>query len=104
MIDLAGWRVMLRDRRVHLSSTEFCCLAQLAQKPGRTVKYGELLEAVWECSPELGDPHLVTSCVYRLRRKLGDDAAHPAYIVNVPGVGYRLRSQQQWEEALRRGR
>ena len=102
MIDLAGWRVMLRGRQLALSRREFCLLAYLARRPGRVVPYEELLEAVWERSPEIGDLHLVANCVYRLRRKLEDDASQPAYIVNVPGVGYRLRSQQQWEEALRR--
>lgn len=102
VIDLDAWRVMVRGRRVTLSPTEFRVLAYLARNVGQTVMYETLLEAVWEYSSELGDPHLVTSCVYRLRRKLRGGATEPAYIVNTPGVGYRLRSQQQWEEAVRR--
>jgi len=31
------------------------------------------------------DVHIV-----RLRRKLGDDAAHPRYVRTVRGVGYRM--------------
>ncbi|MFQ5342734.1 MAG: helix-turn-helix domain-containing protein [Anaerolineae bacterium] len=41
--------------------------------------------------------------MYRLRQKLEDDTTQPAYIVNMPGVGYRLHSQEQWEEVVRRG-
>ncbi len=104
LIDLAGWRVVLRGRRLALSPREFCLLAHLARRPGRVVPYGELLEAVWECSPGTGGRHLVTSCMNRLRKKLGEDPDHPEYVLNVRGVGYRLRSQEQWEEAIRRSR
>ena len=37
-----------------------------------------------------GDPKDVRAYVKRLRRKLGDDAADPAWIVNERGVGYRM--------------
>ena len=37
-----------------------------------------------------GNPKLVRAVVKRLRRKLGDDAASPAYIRNERGVGYRM--------------
>lgn len=107
VIDLAAWRVALRGRPVDLSPMEFRLMAYLARNVGRTATHEELLEEVWECSPELGDRHLVTSCVYRVRQKLGEDAGrpeYPEYIVSVPGVGYRLRSQAQWEGAVRRGR
>jgi two-component system KDP operon response regulator KdpE len=60
------------------------------------VTYDELLEAVWNCPPGQGDPKWVVRCMSRLRKKLGEDAGNPKYVVNVPGVGYRLRSQQQW--------
>ena len=37
-----------------------------------------------------GDPRLVRNFVKQLRRKLGDDPARPAYILNERGVGYRM--------------
>ena len=36
------------------------------------------------------DTDIVRTFVMKLRRKLGDDAASPAYIVNERGVGYRM--------------
>ena len=46
-------------------------------------------------APRLGqrenaDANLVRIFVRTLRRKLGDDAASPAYIFNRRGVGYRM--------------
>jgi DNA-binding response OmpR family regulator len=96
MIDLEAREVTLHGRPVRLSKMEFDVLAYLARKVGRVATYDDLLEAVWNCLPGQGDPNLVTRCVYRLRTRLGEDAGQPEYIVSVRGVGYRLRSQEQW--------
>ena len=37
-----------------------------------------------------GTPRLLHTVVKLLRRKLGDDAENPVYILNERGVGYRL--------------
>ena len=48
-----------------------------------------LLQRVWD--PErVGEGWLVRNVVKRLRRKLGDDAADPRYIVTEPRKGYRM--------------
>jgi two-component system KDP operon response regulator KdpE len=38
----------------------------------------------------VGDTYNTRYVVAQIRRKLGDDPAQPRYIVNEPGVGYRL--------------
>jgi DNA-binding response OmpR family regulator len=102
VVDLAGWRVMVRGRRVDLAPLEFKLLAYLARRVGRVATYDELLEDVWDCPADLGDRHLIISCVDRLRKKVENDPSRPEYVINVRRVGYRLRSQHQWEEAVRR--
>ena len=48
-----------------------------------------LLRRVW--GPQnSGDARLVRAFVKKLRRKLGDVATSPAYIVTEPRVGYRM--------------
>ena len=37
-----------------------------------------------------GDSQRVRTSAQQLRRKLGDDADHPAYIFIEPSVGYRM--------------
>jgi len=49
-----------------------------------------LLENVWGYG-YLGDSRLVDVAVQRLRAKVEADPAHPALIVTVRGVGYRLQ-------------
>ena len=39
---------------------------------------------------ERGGPNLVRVFVRNLRRKLGEDAARPAWTFNERGVGYRM--------------
>jgi len=38
----------------------------------------------------VGDKYNTRYVVAQIRKKLGDDPANPCYIVNEPGVGYRL--------------
>ena len=49
--------------------------------------YESLLRQVWG---ERGDAKDVRTFVKKLRRKLGDDAAKPAWILTERGVGYRM--------------
>jgi DNA-binding response OmpR family regulator len=103
VMDLEARRVQVGGRPVTLTRIEFNLLAYLAGRLGKVAKYDELLEAVWGYPHGQGDRKIVINCVVRLRRQLGDDADRPAYVVNIPGIGYRLRNPQQWEEAMMRG-
>ena len=51
--------------------------------------YQMLLDRVWT-GRRSGTSRVVRAFVKQLRRKLGDDAASPTWILNARGVGYRL--------------
>ena len=76
-------------RPVPLTVTEYELLRVLSLSAGRVVTYDALLRQAWS-SRESGGPEVVRAFVKTLRRKLGDDAARPAYIFNERGVGYRM--------------
>ena len=61
----------------------------LSLDAGRVVTLETLLRRVW-AKRKSADAYLVRIIVRNLRRKLGDDAASPAYLFNERGVGYRL--------------
>ena len=82
-------RVRVAGREVELTATEFELLRVLSRGAGRVSTTDDLLRQVW-ARRHPGDVELVRTYVKKLRRKLGDDAARPAYIVNVRGVGYRM--------------
>ena len=88
-VDFRTRRVTVDKRPVELTTTEYELLRVLAINAGRVVTHEELLRQVWSHGEE-GDTSPVRSFVKKLRRKLGDDPASPAYISSVRRVGYRM--------------
>ena len=97
-IDLAAWRVNDNGQHVLLSRVQFRLLACLAKRVGQMVSHATILEEVWGWKAEYRTLASVKNCVGRLRRKIEPDPHNPQYIITVPGEGYRLRNQRQWEE------
>ena len=88
-IDYALRRVTVGGEPVELTATEYAVLYELAVHAPRTLTHAVLLQQVW--GPErVGEAWLVRNVVKRLRRKLGDDADDPRYILTEPRVGYRM--------------
>jgi two-component system KDP operon response regulator KdpE len=88
-VDFGARRVTVDGREVRLTRTEYELLATLARHAGRVLMHRELLQRVW--GAEYGNEHeYLWAYIRRLRRKLGDDAEHPRFILTEPGVGYRL--------------
>jgi DNA-binding response OmpR family regulator len=85
-------RVVVLDQRnpIHLTNLELRLLYYLMGRPGRTLTTEELCHHVWS-HHSVGDPATLKNLVYRLRRKIESDPAHPQYLHTVAGVGYRLR-------------
>ena len=88
-IDYEQRRVTVAGRRVELTAIEYELLRVLSTGAGRVSTLDALLRQVWG-GRRAGDPKLLRAFVKRLRRKLGDDAARPAYIFTERGVGYRM--------------
>ena len=74
---------------VHLTSTEFRLLTELAMANGKVLSREDLLERVWGYD-YFGDGRLVDVHVRRLRTKIEPDAAAPRYLLTVRGAGYKL--------------
>ena len=88
-IDYGRRRVTVAADAVNLTPTEYELLRVLSLNAGRVVTYDTLLRRVWN-GRSSADANLVRIFVRNLRRKLGDDAANPAWIFNERGVGYRM--------------
>ena len=88
-IDYAQRRVTLAGRPVQLTAIEYGLLFELSANAGRVMTYDRLLRRVWGLRGS-GDSRRVRTAAKQLRRKLGDDANNPTYILNEPRVGYRM--------------
>ena len=87
-IDYERRLVSVGGRPVSLTATEYDLLRALSLGAGRVSTYEALLRQVW--SGRSSDASIVRAYVKRLRRKLGDDARRPAYILTELRVGYRM--------------
>jgi two-component system KDP operon response regulator KdpE len=93
-IDLAEHKVLVGQRPVALSRTEFSVLAELARSAGRVVTHQQLLTWVW--GPEYRDEeHVLRTVIYRLRLKIEPDQDRPRYILRQPDVGYWLATPDE---------
>jgi two-component system KDP operon response regulator KdpE len=87
-VDLARSDVRIAGERVHLTPTEYELLETMATHPGKLLTHRWLLQKVWGTGYQ-SQTHYLHVYVRQLRRKLGDDAGIPSFIVTEPGVGYR---------------
>ncbi len=88
-VDVAAHAVRQDGQPLKLTRKEFDVLWMLARNAGRIVTHQMLLREVWGKAHE-HDTQYLRVFVRQLRRKLGDDPANPRYIMNEPGVGYRM--------------
>jgi DNA-binding response OmpR family regulator len=86
-IDFTSRRVMLNNQELKLTSTEYKLLSYISLNAGRVVTPDQLLDKVWG-EEYVGAPHLLQVNIARLRKKLGDSARKPSYIMTRPGIGY----------------
>ncbi|MBM3695535.1 MAG: response regulator transcription factor [Actinobacteria bacterium] len=88
-VDLARREVRRGPEAISLSTLQFDLLAALASAPRRVFTRDQLLQRVWGFD-YFGVERVVDVHIASIRRALGDDAADPAIIGTVRGVGYRF--------------
>lgn len=89
-IDLARRMVRLAGSEIQLTPTEYELLRVLVNNAGKVVTHHQLLRQVWG-GPYEDESHLLRVHMSNLRAKLEVEPARPQYILTEPGVGYRLR-------------
>lgn len=92
-IDFARRQVVVAQREIKLTPTEYEILKYLVAHAGKVVTHQQLLRQVWGPA-YTNEPHYVRVYVGQLRHKIETDPAQPYYILTEPGVGYRLRVQE----------
>ncbi len=90
VVDFDMRRVTVAGGEVHLTATEYRLLTVMLHSAGRVLSNRHILRQVW--GPRYDD-RLGYLRVYmkRLREKIEREPAQPRYLVNEPGIGYRLR-------------
>jgi two-component system, OmpR family, KDP operon response regulator KdpE len=88
-LDLEKRLVTMDGRAVSLTPIEYDLLRLLAENEGKLLTHPTILREIW--GPAYGEEsNYLHVYVSHLRRKIEPDPARPRYILNQPGVGYRL--------------
>jgi DNA-binding response OmpR family regulator len=90
-VDMVAREVCLDGTRVGLTSKEFDLLAFMAANPRQVFSRTQLLEQVWDSSPDWQDPATVTVHIRRVRHKIEADPTQPRWLQTAWGVGYRFQ-------------
>lgn len=88
-IDMLTRSVTVDSDAVHLTPTEYRLLITMSENTNRVLTHDYLLANVWGVE-YTDDVHILRATIWRLRQKIEKDPGTPIYIMNEPGVGYRL--------------
>jgi len=89
-VDLLQRQVFLNDKEVHLTPIEYKLLTVLIKNAGKVVTHSHLLKEIWGPS-YMRETQYLRVYMTQLRHKLEADPTRPRYLINEPGVGYRLK-------------
>jgi DNA-binding response OmpR family regulator len=92
-IDEGLYKVVLSGERLDLTNSEFDLLLHLLRNDDRVISPEELVETVRGYKPEdvIEARQIIKWYIHRLRKKIEQDSSNPKYIINVRGVGYRIK-------------
>jgi len=93
-VDLAARRVFVRDNEIHLTPIEYKLLTALIRHAGKVVTHRQLLLEVWGPG-QVSEVQYLRVYMTQLRHKLEADPARPRFLLNEPGVGYRLNADEE---------
>ncbi len=93
-IDLSMRQVFVDDREIHLTPIEYKLLTTLVRYAGRVVTHRQLLKEVWGPA-HVDEVQYLRVYMTQLRHKLETDPTRPRFLLNEPGVGYRLKYEPE---------
>ena len=88
-VDFRNFQLQRDGETVRLTLLETMLLKLLVQRRGQVVSKAEILEKVWNLSPDT-ETRAVDNFVMRLRRYVEEDPGTPQLLQTVRGIGYRL--------------
>ena len=92
-IDFERRVVRVLRQEVDLTAKEYDLLSCLARHAGQIVTHKQLLAAGW--GGTISDTQFVRVYIGQIRQKLEADPGAPDLILTVPGIGYRLRTDDE---------
>ncbi len=94
-VDEALHRVSMEGKILELTPSEFSLIVHFLRNDDRVISPVELVEVVRGYKPEdtIEARQIIKWYIHRLRQKVEEDSSHPKYIINIRGVGYRIKPE-----------
>ncbi|HUI44813.1 MAG TPA: response regulator [Nitrospirota bacterium] len=93
-VDLARRQVFVGEQEVHLTPIEYKLLMVMVRHAGKVITHNQLLKEVWGPA-HVNEVQYLRVYMTQLRHKLEADPARPRFLMNEPGIGYRLKYDPQ---------
>jgi two-component system response regulator VanR len=90
IIDVNTHEVLLNEKPLSLTPTEFSILRILCENEGNVVSSERLFHEIWGDEYFNKSNNTITVHIRHLREKMDDAADNPKYIKTVWGVGYKI--------------
>lgn len=88
-------RVIMSGNKLELTPSEFTLIVHLLRNDDRVITPDELVEVVRGYQPDdvIEARQIIKWYIHRLRQKVEQNSSHPKFILNVRGVGYRIKPE-----------
>ena len=94
VIDYDRRQVMVGEKLIHTTQTEFNILSFLSQHAGKVMTYAAIIRSIWGTMDD-GSVKKLQVNMANIRKKLGCQPGESRYIINELGVGYRMLDDQE---------
>jgi len=85
-------RIMIDNKEIHLTQTEYNIVELLSIYAGRVLTYSEIIKKIWGYS-DTGSIKKLQVNMANIRKKFGEKPGEYLYILNELGVGYRMNGE-----------
>ncbi len=93
-VDLGRRQVFVGEQEVHLTPIEYKLLMVMVRHAGKVITHNQLLKEVWGPA-HVNEVQYLRVYMTQLRHKLETDPARPRFLMNEPGIGYRLKYEPE---------
>ncbi|GAB4423587.1 MAG: response regulator transcription factor [Thermodesulfovibrionales bacterium] len=93
-IDYKRRIVKVKNKKIILTPKEYDLLCFLVSSRGAVVSREDIKKHLWKETKIYSWSRVIDVHIQHLRRKIDDNPSEPEYIITVPAIGYRFKSEQ----------
>lgn len=94
IIDYDARQVLINEKEIKLTQTEYNIVALLSENCGKMMTYSAIIKAIWGY-PDEGSIKKLQVNMANIRKKFGAKPGEANYIINELGVGYRMNGEKE---------